>query len=271
MDSDHLNSLIVSIQLNPNYYDRAKNDSMYDANIKLQVNSLLNKMYQQVKTNAEKEIHSLEFAAEKMKKWFEKGYASDNDIQKYKSIINDISNAKKLIITQSYVGYVNTIKLTSGTKQIVDGIQDSIRNNLRTCQNQVESYSNRIIELPNRMNKIRANKIGDFVKYLVYSIACIIFFSIYYNGLVSGWSIPAFIVSMGEFNGFFMFGLWNVLWAISMFGLPASIWYFFKAINNFLEISTSEEINKLRKEKKELNEQVIALNKKITIANISLF
>lgn len=271
MDSDvnnFLKALQDAIKNDPNQFDRAKTDSMYDA-FRTEVNALLNDVYNEVKTNAEKEVHSLEFAAQKMKKWFENGYASENESHKYESIHNDISRTKKLIITQSYVDYVNTIKVTSGTKQIVDEIQDSIRNNLRTCQNQFESYSNKITNLPNRMNKIRANKIGDFLKYLFYSITCIIIFIVTLSYVGSDPPLPSFILSMGDFiASIIMLPIMLIMLAIFILGIPASIWYFFKAIYSFIEIYNSKEKNKLKK--KEFEEYIKVLDNKIKIACVSL-
>ena len=145
-----LNALRDSINNDPNQFNRAKTDSMYDA-FRPQVDALLNEMYQEVKKNAEKEYRNLDYATQKMKKWFNSDYSSSDDEEKYKSILNNIMDAKSKIKTCSYPGYVEALEIMDITNKAIEEIQSSIKEKFEYLRNSQNQISN---ELNNTLNEI---------------------------------------------------------------------------------------------------------------------
>lgn len=155
MDSDlniFLNALRDAINDDPNQFNRAKNDSRYDA-FRPQVDALLDEMYQEVKKNAEKEYRNLDYATLKMKNWFNSGYSSSDDEQKYKSILKNIIDAKCKIETYRYPGYVEALKILYVTDEAIEEIQSSIKKKLEHLRNSQNQISNELNDTLNEINE----------------------------------------------------------------------------------------------------------------------
>ena len=189
MDSDLnilLNVLRNAINNDPNQFNRAKNDSMYDA-FRPQVDALLNGMYQEVKTKAETECEGLEINIKNMKKWFESGSASDDDIQKYTSILNNISEVKVKMKTHDYLGYFNALQILNDIKnneydlQIsIKNIQITIENNINASKNEIKRLNTILSEIPNKIKTLNEsirniNIMIKFIVNIIFILLCIIF------------------------------------------------------------------------------------------------
>lgn len=141
MDSDlniFLNALRNAINNDPNQFNRAKTDSMYDV-FRPQVDALLNEMYQEVKKNAEKEYHNLDYNIQKMKEWFDNEYSSSEGIQEYEKVLSDIHNAKEKLKNQNYVSYVDAINIMNEAWKTTNKIHVSIKNDLDSIKNNIDS------------------------------------------------------------------------------------------------------------------------------------
>ena len=135
---------------------KAKINPMFDS-VRPQVDALLEDILQKTKANAEKEISNIEFAFQKMKKWFNEDYASSDDVQKYNSIRNKISGAKSNFKTHSYFGYDDALEIMSEA----DGMVDEIQANMCHIKTSLETESNRYTgELDDVSNKIEAVKLA---------------------------------------------------------------------------------------------------------------
>ena len=266
-----------AITLDRNQFIKAKIDPNFDS-IRPQVNILLEEILQQTKTNAEKEVSKIEFAIGKMKKWFDKDYASSDDIQKYKSILNKISDAKDKLKTQSYFGYDDALKIISDNKEIVSEIQTSIKQGLRNLETQFEWCNKELGEIPDKLHKIRTNKQRVVFLNLFSLIGIIItflFFLITENEIIVE---PVVNLFGGEPLGFL-----NVPAAIIMLlflllklvvllgGIPVAIYILFILIVNFGRLFVSDDQTKKSISKRnELNEQINMLKHQIATAKESL-
>ena len=124
MDSDlniFLNALRDAINNDPNQFNRAKTDSMYDA-FRPQVDALLNEMYKEVKTNTEKEYRNLDYATQKMKKWFDNKYSGSDGIRKYEEVLSNIHKAKEKLKNQNYVSYIDAINIINEARKTMKEI-----------------------------------------------------------------------------------------------------------------------------------------------------
>lgn len=159
MDSDlniFLNALHNAINNDPNQFNRAKTDSMYDA-FRPQVDALLNEMYQEVKKNAEKEYRNLDYATQKMKKWFDNEYSSSEGIQEYEKVLSDIHNAKEKLKNQNYVSYIDAINIMNEAWNTKNKVHVSIKNNLDSLEKELNSMGKEL----NSNNSVLKN---DYVK-----------------------------------------------------------------------------------------------------------
>lgn len=87
-------NLFVTVKLNPKFNF-----------IRPHVDSLLDKMYQEKRKDAESKISRIEQDIQKTKFWFESKYASSEDVRIYNSICEKLLEAKAKLQTQSYFGY----------------------------------------------------------------------------------------------------------------------------------------------------------------------
>lgn len=139
MDSNlniFLNALRDAINNDPNQFNRAKNDSMYDA-FRPQVDALLDEMYQEVKTNAEKEYRYLDYATLKMKRWFDSEYSYPENIPKYEELLSNIHNAKEKLKNRNYMSHVDAVNIMNEAKKIKDEIHASVKNNLDSMRKEL--------------------------------------------------------------------------------------------------------------------------------------
>lgn len=166
-------ALREAINNDPNQFDRAKNDSMYDA-FRPEVNALLNDMYNEVKTNAEKEYHNLEYAVEKMYKWYDSEYDSNNDIQKYKELRNCIYNEKEKLKTPSYLRYVDSVNIMKEAQQKKDEIQASIKNKLSQFENYLDGANSHFNNINDEFKNLKIIKKQRMIKE-IYSTWILLF------------------------------------------------------------------------------------------------
>ena len=88
-----------------------------------------------------------------MKKWFNSGYSSSDDKQKYKSILNNIMDAKSKIKTCSYPGYVEALEIMDITDKAVEEIQSSIEKDFECSRNSQNQISNELNNTSNEINE----------------------------------------------------------------------------------------------------------------------
>lgn len=133
-----LNALRDSINNDPNQFNRAKTDSMYDA-FRPQVDALLNEMYKEVKTNTEKEYRNLDYATQKMKKWFDNKYSGSDGIRKYEEVLSNIHKAKEKLKNQNYVSYIDAINIINEARKTMKEICVLIKNNMDSMEKELNS------------------------------------------------------------------------------------------------------------------------------------
>lgn len=136
---------------------RAKIDPMFDS-VRPQVDALLGDILQKTKVKAEKEISDVEFAFQKMKKWFDGDYTSSDDVQKYNSIRDKISDAKGKLKTQSYFGYDDALRIMSEATEMVDGIQTNMWRIKNSSETEFNRYTNELDDVSNKIGKLKRKK-----------------------------------------------------------------------------------------------------------------
>ena len=145
MDSDvniFLDALRDSINNDPNQFNRAKTDSMYDG-FRPQVDALLSELYLKAKKNAEKEYHNLEYATQKMLKWFNNDYSNNsNDKSKYNNVIDDLKIVQSQINKNDYNCYVEAINKMVDTQKTICELQKSIKNDLDSVEKELNLENN---------------------------------------------------------------------------------------------------------------------------------
>jgi len=170
MDSNlniFLNALRDSINNDPNQFNRAKTDSMYDG-FRSQVDALLNEMYQDVKKNAEKEYHNLDYSTQNMKKWFNNNHSNNsNDKSKYNNVIADLKIAKSQINRNDYGCYVESINKMVDIWKTICELQKSIKNDLDSVEYELNLKNNDdtkslIRDAYNNKNNLMWKKRKDF-------------------------------------------------------------------------------------------------------------
>ena len=174
-------SLNKAIKLDRNLFIKVRIDPMYDS-IRPQVNILLEKILQQTKTNAEREVSNVEFAIETMKKWFGIDYASSDDTQKYKLICNKISDAKDKLKTQSYFGYDDSLGIMLEANEILEKIQESIKSSLKLYENDHSQQSEFLNTDYNKIQSFKQRMKQEFQKKFFFGYG-LLFFMLLSNGL----------------------------------------------------------------------------------------
>jgi len=173
-----LASLRKAIEMDRNLFVKAKIDPMYD-NVRLQVNTLLEDVLKQTKADAEKKLSNAEFAVKKMEMWFNNKYASNDDVQEYKVVNNNIYDAKNKLKTQSYFGYDDALKIMLETKGMLEKIQTSIRNKLDSLKADHHRYVNSANDIANEISNLNKKKNKNYVEKLsvAFGLALIMIFS----------------------------------------------------------------------------------------------
>ena len=161
---------------------KAKIDPMFDS-VRPQVDALLEDIFQKTKANAEEQVSNAEFAVWRMKSWFDGDRASDDDVQKYKSIRDKISDVKGKMKTQSYFGYDDALRIMSEANELVDGIQANIcriKNSSETefnrCTDELNDVSTKIKQLK-KNNKLYTMIIIAAVELIIVSFSPFILLS----------------------------------------------------------------------------------------------
>ena len=113
------------------------------------LDALLEDVLQKKKINAKKGISNVEFAVRRMKSWFDGDHASNDDVQKYNSIQDKISDMNGKMKTQSYFGYDDALRIMPEANELVDGIQANIwriknssETELNRCTDELDDVSN---------------------------------------------------------------------------------------------------------------------------------
>jgi hypothetical protein len=160
LDSDVneiLASLLAAIETDRNMFIKAKIDPMFDS-VRPQVDALLEDVLQKKKINAKKGISNVEFAVQRMKNWFDGGHASNDDVQKYDSIRDKISDAEGKMKTQSYFGYDDALRLMSEANERVDGIQANIYRIKNSSETEFNRYTNELDDVSNKIERLKRKK-----------------------------------------------------------------------------------------------------------------
>lgn len=294
MDSDlniFLNALRDAINNDPNQFNRAKNDSMYDA-FRPQVDALLDEMYQEVKTNAEKENRYLDYATLKMKRWFDSEYSDPENIQKYEELLSNIHNAKEKLKNRNYVSHVNAVNIMNEAKKIKDEIHASIKNNLDSMENEL---NHNITILKNDEYKdelIRKKKTGLYKRIIIAwglliatAYACSTASNEDIQGLwiilglsLSFAALVRFLDKSSEIIGAVVLGfiatfVTSVIFLVIDFLFGEQIVFLILIIIVLIvwpfilqDKDIKSKLSKLENNKKSINERIIFLNQKIQIA-----
>ena len=141
---------------------KAKIDPMFDS-VRSQVDALLEDIFQKTKVNAEKQVSNAEFAVWRMKSWFDEDRASNDDVQKYDSIRDKISDAEGKM-KKNYFGYDDALKIMSGTSKMVDEIQASIRTALDYSANECNKYNKKYCDIKYKKNYILISRCSSCPK-----------------------------------------------------------------------------------------------------------
>lgn len=232
---------------------------MFDS-VRPQIDALLEDIFRETKTKAEKELSTAEVDAQRMKKWFIGGYASQDDVRKYDLICNNISNAKTNLNTHSYFGCDDTLRIMSDSKDLLNDIQLSLRNNLSSLENMLMTAKAEFHDIPNKIRNIRKTKSKERWKGFLMMAGGILVSFLLITGLVSenvsiGWK--ALIVLI------IIFAWYIILIAIGggliQFLLPDDSGY-----------DSNSAIKNLKERKKELTKQIGTLEQQITVAKDSM-
>ena len=244
---------------------KAKINPMFDS-VRPQVDALLEDILQKTKANAEKEISNIEFAFQKMKKWFNGDYASSDDVQKYNSIRDKISDAKGNFKTRSYFGYDDTLRIMSEADGMVDEIQASIRANLDSAKIGLESCNLELNKIPAKLDKIGTGKQIEVVKKFLLFIGSVVLFRI------ALWVMEKIPESGKGF--FYALGMVTVMLLTIIeliIGIPVAIILFILLLRSFGNLFISgDPTKKLQTRQKELNERINTLKRRIAAAKGSL-
>jgi len=206
MDSDvniFLNALRDSINNDPNQFNRAKTDSKYDG-FRPQVDALLNEMYQKVKKNSEKEYHDLDYATQKMMKWFNNNYSNNsNDKSKYNNVIADLKIVQSKINKNDYDFYVEATDKMVDIRKTIYELQKSIKNDLDSVEKELNQIKNNddikhsIRDAYNEKNNLFWEKRKDFYAKIIVccGILLLLVCSIAVLGYNENMGIPLMLLS----------------------------------------------------------------------------
>lgn len=290
--------MLVAIEKDRNMFIKAKIDPMFDS-VRPQVDALLEEVLQKKKINAKKGISNAEFAVWGMKSWFDGDHASNDDVQKYNSIQDKISDMNGKMETQSYFGYDDALRIMSEANGIVDGIQANIWRIKNSSETELNRCTGELDDVSNKIGKLkRKNKLYAVITILILDFL----FKNTTNVLISQGIIALLII-------LFILGLniflkdtldWNdqyfakmhirrlnianviivsyvVYMIVSMIKLGDLIWwkYLFHGILIALpciisDMPNSEELSDLERNQTKLREQNNALDKRITAAKKSI-
>lgn len=259
---------------------KAKIDPMFDS-VRPQVDALLEDILQKTKVKAEKEISDAEFALHGMKKWFDGGYASSDDVKKYKHVRNKISDVKRKFATQSYFGYDDAIGIISEANAVVHEIKESITGDLHATANRLSARGTEDSAIPDKLRAEDAEKWSAFVKSLLGLIGVIVLFKINWYiafGPGEGWTQvlcfaeksfgPIGLIIVALIGG--LIGL-IVMTAILIGGIPAAIYMLILLIRSIAKLlSTGGTTKHLKARQRELEEEIATLEHRVAIAEESL-
>lgn len=155
---DTLADIKEMILADKNYFDKVKTDLMYD-NIRPHVNILLEDIFREKKEKVEKELFNVEFAAQRMKKWFDAGYATINEKENYKKLIDNVSDVKNKQKRQSYIDYVDGFKILYDSKDIIQNIHKTIKNDIDNSANMLKNNIILIKEIPEKHQSLNIKKV----------------------------------------------------------------------------------------------------------------
>ena len=93
-----------------------------------------------------------------MKSWFDGDYASSDDVQKYNSIRDKISDAKGKLKTQSYFGYDDALRIMSEATEMVEGIQTNMWRIKNSSETEFNRYTNELDDVSNKIGKLKRKK-----------------------------------------------------------------------------------------------------------------
>lgn len=277
-------SLLAAIETDRDMFINAKIDPMFD-NVRPQVDALLEDILQKTKVNAEKQVSNAEFAVRRMKSWFDGDRASSDDVQKYNSILNKISDAKDKIKMHTYVGYDDALRIMSGTSEMITDIQASIRNDLASLKIEFKRDTNNIDDVSNKIKYLKRNKKrGTIILIILFEL--FLLFSISPPGiilLIQGLILLfLFVVCYKYIRNLYIVDVLIIAYIISILlllitfltrldfvtSIACIIWI---AVPFILpHIFKSEDVSGLKREKTELKKQTGVLKHRISAAEDSL-
>ena len=293
-------SLLAAIKRDRNMFIRAEIDPMFDS-VRPQVDALLEDILQKTKVNAEKQVSNAEFAVRQMKSWFDGDHASNDDVQKYNSIRDIISDVKGKMKTQRYFGYDDALRLMPEANELVDGIQANIwriknssETELNRCADELNDVSNKIKHL-GRKNKLYAvitiliidflfkNTIGVLISQGIIAIIIILFIlglNIFLKDTLD-WNDQYFakihIRRLNSVNVIIIsYAVYMIVSLIKHIGANWWEWILYSIFYGFLIAlpsivsANSEELSDLERNQTKLREQNNALDKRITAAKKSM-
>lgn len=149
--------MLAAIKRDRNMFIKAKIDPMFDS-VRPQVDALLEDILQKTKVNAKKEISNVEFTVQRMKSWFDGGYASSADMQKYNSIRINVSDAKSKLKTQSYFGYDDALRIMFEANERVDEIQANMQHIKNSSETEFNRYTNELDDVSNELEQLKRKK-----------------------------------------------------------------------------------------------------------------
>ena len=170
-----LNVLRDSINIDPNQFNRAKTDSMYDG-FRTQIDALLNEMYHEVKTNAKYQFSKLNSESDlnNISRLSNNEYVSKDIAIKFDDVLNNIKIIDNMVMLNSDCGYIDANEKIHEMNKILHVIRKIFKNDKESIGHRLSAYESRnaenIIELENISDKIRdlnAKKPGLLKKILI--------------------------------------------------------------------------------------------------------
>ena len=264
ISNSELNEMIMAlhkaVELDRNFFVKATIDPMFD-DFRSQINYFLDEMFQEKRRDVLIKISNVESDMQKIKKWFDEGYASPDDIQRYNSIYARISEAKHKSKLQSFFDCDDSLQIVSNAKDEINSIKLLIRTNLSKLESERESRKKEFEDIPNQIsNTLRSKNKKQFEGFLMTSggiLVALILIYIIFSGILG------IIGSIIDFLILLCLGI--VLPVIILGGFLQFVQPYEEG-----EAKPKDVVKWLKNKKKNLTEQISALDKKITIAKESL-
>lgn len=278
-----LSSLRKGIKQNRNLFVKAKIDPMFDS-VRSQVNSLLDDIFQQIKTNSEQKVFVAEFVVKKMENWINSNYASSDDKQKFELIHNNISDAKSKLKTQSYFGFTDVLEIMGKTNEIIEEVQSSIKKRLEFFKTQKNININEFSNTSEKINDIKYRRKIDIVIRIIIFYALLSFGSIIYLFLVLVISLGIIYLfntlysnfmqkfdMIDKFIGsFILVGAWYVVPLTIAKNYDGMVAVILLLIFVLIPVRFHSELSDLNKKRINYEKQIHALEQQIETSNISL-